>query len=265
MKRMSMISCLCVTRGDRLVLLEQAMADFAHQTHAQRELVILHDGSDAVHAAIDVRARAVKNAPARVCRAVPGMRLGALRNQAVAAAAGDWVCQWDDDDRYHPLRLQLQWEAAQAEHAVACYLVDQLQWFRDERRLFWSDWDTEPYPMNVIQGTILARRDAMPPYPETARGEDTLQTHALLRQAHLAGQSVARLRGKGWCYIYSYHGANVWNRDHHDAIAHTKHLPAPTLLPRLKQLAQRLADYNPALPALQMPVGPDWRDIAPAA
>jgi hypothetical protein len=47
-----MISCLCVTRGDRPGLLSEAVADFVRQTFQDRELVILHDGDDSVHAGV---------------------------------------------------------------------------------------------------------------------------------------------------------------------------------------------------------------------
>ena len=153
-----MISCLCVTRGDRPHLLAQAVADFAAQTHADRELILLHDSGPSVHEKLVELAALHAPHTIRVHAADAGARLGGLRNQAVALAAGDWVCQWDDDDRYHPERLALQWQAAQSVGARACYLVDQLHAFIPEGLLCWDDWHTEPYPMNVIQGTLLARR-----------------------------------------------------------------------------------------------------------
>ena len=168
-----MISCLCVTRGDRPGFLSQAVADFVRQTFPDRELVILHDGDDAV----DARVRAIVSphagAPIRVERTAPGPKLGGLRNIAIARARGEWICQWDDDDRHHPARLRLQWERAQSEGAAVNYLVDQLHLFEPENILFWDDWNAEPYPLNIIQGTILARRSVLPPYPDIGPGEDS--------------------------------------------------------------------------------------------
>jgi hypothetical protein len=103
--------------------------------------------------------------------------------------------------------MRLQWEHAQSEQAAVNYLVDQLHWFLPDNMLYWDDWGREPYPLNVIQGTILARREVMPPYPDVSRGEDTLQTHALLRAEALGGFRVSRLGGAGWCYIYRLQGA----------------------------------------------------------
>jgi glycosyltransferase involved in cell wall biosynthesis len=250
-----MISCVCVTRADRPAMLTDAVADFAGQDFADREMVILHDGNRASHGAVKAIAAHHPACAIRVLRVPRGPALGELRNIAIAAAKGDWICQWDDDDRYHPSRLTLQWDAARAQGAAVCYLVDQLHWFRPDGLLFWDDWDREAYPMNLIQGSILARRDILPPYPNLPRGEDTLQTHALLWSAATNGFRIARLRGAGWCYTYTFHGGNVWEVEHHRAISAAKHLPPARLLPCLAELRQRLAEYRPGLPALRMRVG----------
>ena len=252
-----MISCLCVTRGDRPTLLAEAIADFAAQSLPDRELLILHDRAPEIHAAIATLAEAHPSADIRVLAAPPGQSLGALRNLTLAAARGDWICQWDDDDRYHPRRLALHLAAADAQGASAAYLVDQLHWFTADARLCWDDWDSEPYPLNLIQGSILARRAIMPPYPDLPRGEDTAQTHALLRAAAEQGFGICRLRGAGWCHIYRQHGANVWDQAHHRAISAQKHLAPARLVPRLDNLRARLAEYAPRLPELHMKLGAD--------
>lgn len=250
-----MISCLCVTRGDRPGLLSEAVVDFVRQTFPDRELLILHDGDDAVHARVSAIVAAHAGASIRVERTPPGSRLGELRNIAMTRARGEWICQWDDDDRFHPERLRLQWEHAQSEEAAVNYLVDQLHWFGTDNILFWDDWSGEPYPMSVVQGTILARRDVMPPYPDIGRGEDTLHAHALFRAEASKAFRVSRLRGMGWCYIYRFHGGNVWDAAHHRAISAVKHMAQARLLPRLALLRDRLKDYRPELPSMRTPLG----------
>ena len=235
-----------VTQPSRLALAKLAVGDFLRQTHEERELVVTHDGDDACHAALSAIAA---HASIRLVRAAPGATLGTLRNTAVEACRGDYVCQWDDDDRYHPLRIALQWQALQADRADFCFLADQLHWFPQRRELFWDDWDREAYPLNFVQGTLLGRREHLPRYPDAARGEDTHVALRILRDGH----RIARLRDVGWCYVYLYHGNNAWSAAHHAAIARAKAFGQVRLLQRERVLRTRLAEYVPPLGPLRMP------------
>ncbi len=243
-----MISCLMVTQPDRIALARIAIADFAAQTHADRELLMVHDGDAASHAMLE-RAATDYAVTIRVLRQPPGRTLGALRNAAVAAAAGDFICQWDDDDRYHPQRLALQWQALSEAKADFCFLGDQLHWFPASAEMFWDDWSREAYPFNLVQGTLLGKRASMPLYPEQSLGEDTGLLIEILRR----GDSIARLRDAGWCYVYVYHGANAWTGEHHAAISGAKGLGLTALMQREGMLAQRLAEYHPGFGALRFP------------
>lgn len=244
-----MISCLMITQGSRLALAGLALGDFAAQTHAERELVIVHDGGDAAHAELAALAATVCAAPVRVLRHPPGSSLGALRNASVDAAQGEFVCQWDDDDRYHPQRLSLQWQALLREQADFCFLCDQLHWFPARGELYWDDWNREAYPLNVVQGTLLGRRERLPRYAELARGEDTDVLLKILRR----DGAIARLRGAGWSSIYVYHGANTFDEAHHAAISRIKALGQVALLQREDLLRRRLAEYAPPLGRVRMP------------
>jgi len=244
-----MISCLTVTQPSRFPLLALAIGDFTAQTHGDAELVLLHDADAAFDAQLNVLVRRHASARIRVHCAPSGTSLGLLRNASVALAQGEYVCQWDDDDRHHPQRLALQYAAMVEQQADACFLSDQLHWFPAQHELYWDDWDREPYPFNFVQGTLLARRTAMPAYPDLARGEDTGLAHALLR----SGARVARLRDCGWAYVYVYHGGNVFDAAHHAAISRLKRYGGARLLARESLLRQRLAEYAPPLGALRMP------------
>lgn len=244
-----MISCLMITQASRLALARLAIGDFAAQTQAERELVIVHDSGEAFHAELCALAAAVPAAMVRVLRHSPGASLGRLRNAAVEAANGEFVCQWDDDDRCHPQRLSLQWQAMLREQADFCFLCDQLHWFPARGEMYWDDWNRETWPLNLIPGTLLGRRERVPRYAEVARGEDTDALLHILRR----GDRIARLRDAGWCYVYVYHGTNTWDAGHHVAISRAKRYGQARLLQREADLRRHLAEYAPALGALRLP------------
>jgi len=244
-----MISCLTVTRPSRLPLLELALGDFAVQTYDDAELVIVHDGDTQFDARVRALAQRHPARRIRVHAAEPGASLGTLRNLSVELAEVELVCQWDDDDRYHPLRLELQLAALREQRAEFCFLADQLHWFARAGELYWDDWDLEPYPFNFVQGTLLGRKATMPRYPELARGEDTGLVLEIVRN----GSGIARLRDRGWAYVYVYHGANVFPAEHHAAISRLKRYSGARLLARERELRARLAEYAPPLGQVRMP------------
>lgn len=255
-----MISCVTITQPGRARLLAEAVADFNAQTFADRELLIVHDGDaafDAEIAAIVTPHGSSSTAPIRVIKATraPRPTLGELRNIATRDAAGDWICQWDDDDRFHPERLAVQWQAVLSQGAAFCFLVDQLHWFEGTSELFWEDWQEETYPLNFVQGSVLARRDLLPSYPGIVRGEDTPVCWQIVRGAENGDYKIARLRGAGWSYVYRHHGKNAWDEPHHRAISTARAMSPARLQGRLHLLQARLVEYQPALPALNMQVG----------
>ena len=236
-----LVSCVMVTQASRTQLGALAMGDFFAQTWPQRELLVLHDGDDAAHEAWSQLAAITSGAVVRVLQAPPGLTLGALRNIATQAAHGSIICQWDDDDRYHPQRIELQMQALSSQSADFCFLRDQLHWFVRDSELMWDDWNSEAFPLNFVQGTLLGKRAYLPVYPELARGEDTGVTLDILR----AGRRIARLADAGWCYAYVYHGSNVWDANHHRAISRGKRRGPARLQNVSASLKQRLAEYTP--------------------
>jgi len=232
------------TQESRWDFLRLAVADFLRQDWPQRELVIVHAGGDGFHARLLELTR--EHADIRCVRVPPGTVLGEMRNAAIDAARGDWVCQWDDDDRHHPERLRRQFEHACRVGADCAFLTDQLHLFLPSGDATWDDWQREAYPMNLIQATLLARRAVLCRYPPVQRGEDTAQFVGLLR----AGNKIARLSDHGWLYVYVTHADNVSGYEHHRAIADAKGHSGAYLLNNENELRRRVADYSPALPTL---------------
>ena len=106
-----LVSCITITQPGRLHLLREAVGDFARQTYEARELIIVHDGDSEFDQEVSGLALPYASHGHISVHRVASMPLGALRNAAGALAQGDLICQWDDDDRFHPLRLQIQHEA----------------------------------------------------------------------------------------------------------------------------------------------------------
>jgi glycosyltransferase involved in cell wall biosynthesis len=246
-----MISCITVTQEGRLGPLAHAVADFARQTERDRELVILHDGSAAFHECVTAVARSQAGASIRVVQVAgaPKPTLGALRNAAVDATRGEYVCQWDDDDRYHPQRLEVQLAALHAAKSDASFLVDQLHFFAESREMYWDDWSAESYPLDFVPGTLLARRDTLARYPDQPLGEDTGLVVAMLRE----GRTFARVREEGYLYVYIFNGRNSFDQAHHAAISLYKSFRG-TRLERLEApLRKHIAEYEPPLGPFSMP------------
>ncbi len=245
------ISCLTVTQAGRFESLQRAAGDFQAQTWPERELVIVHDGDLAAHERLLGLARFgnVTDTDVIVHRAAPGLRLGDLRNLAVELATGTYVCQWDDDDRYHPQRLEMQLQALLDDGADFCFLGDQLHLFAAARTLYWDDWACEVPPLNCTPGSLFGRRDKMPRYPALARGEDT----AVVAQLLANRCRITRLCGRGYLYVYVFDGNNTWDYGHHAAISAWKRMPGAQLVRRAALLQQRLAEYRPPLGRVTMP------------
>ncbi|HYD70561.1 glycosyltransferase [Azospirillum sp.] len=201
-----LVSCLMATR-DRPAQALLAIDGFRRQTYANRELVIVDDGADdggggggrlarAVAALGDPRIRLVRPQD-------PATNLGRARNRAVDLAAGTYVCQWDDDDLYDPLRLELQMAVLRHSGARACLLSRWMVWWPEAERLAISR--QRPW-----EGSLLCEKAVLPRYPELARGEDTPVVERLLRTVRVVHLDEPRL------YLYVVHGANTFPAGHFD-------------------------------------------------
>lgn len=204
-----LISCLMVTR-DRPTQARLAIECFRAQTYANRELVIVDDsleGDLALAVAGDARIRIVQPGD-------PAPILGRARNRAVAEARGDYICQWDDDDLYDPLRLEMQMAALQHAGAQACTLSRWLVWWPNAGRLAISR-------QRTWEGSLLCQRTVLPAYPELRAGEDTPVLQKLLHSIRMAHLDAPRL------YLYIAHGRNTFPPRHFAAHWNTATLQFP--------------------------------------
>lgn len=209
------VSCVMVTQAGRLELARVAVGCFTAQTYEDRELVIVTD--DDCQVAVpwvpidytdrlradgfqpDAHPRIASASPVHVVRAPRGLTLGDLRNMGTAAARGEYIAQWDDDDWSHRDRLALQVRELErtGAPAVVCGTI-LLAWpardlFKISRTRRW-------------ECTMLARRWRLPAYPSLDRGEDT---------PLIEGIDPRMLPYDPWLYIKRVHHANKWDDAHH--------------------------------------------------
>lgn len=245
-----MISCLTVTRENKLPELVRALDCFHRQTVAGKELVIVHDGSARFDKALADATRRYHGDAIRVHRASGGnLTLGALRNISLSLARGEIMCQWDDDDLYHPRRLEIQAAELNDSGADFCFLTDQLHYFEPTGEMFWDDWTVEGYPGKLIQGTIFGRTDLIGRYRDLPRGEDT----GIVADLVAGGRRLHGICGRGYLYIYVFNGNNAWGLHHHAAISAWKRMPGRRLKEREAELRQYLLDYTLPWDAVFMP------------
>jgi glycosyltransferase involved in cell wall biosynthesis len=215
--KLPLISCL-MTTFDRLSLAKHAIRSFAAQTYPEKELVVVSDGKARFLRALERYAATLGLERMRFVQAGPErLTLGGLRNLTLDAAAGDILCQWDDDDYSHPERLRLQAEQLIRNDAGACFFTDHLQFIEEQSTLCWVDWGlskTTVKAEQLLPGTVMMRRGLPVRYPEKGpyarQGEDSVLLDRLWSTT-----TVVPLRGAGHLYLYQFHGRNTFSRAHH--------------------------------------------------
>jgi glycosyltransferase involved in cell wall biosynthesis len=251
------ISCLTVTTN-RLILLKQAIACYCDQTYPNREMVIVSAGTPRYLRAIESHVAAIGRSDIRVVD-LEGERisLGHLRNVTLDHARGDVLCQWDDDDLYHPDRLRLQYETMTAAGAGGCFLRDHLQYFVHEQTMYWIDWryltgyDPE---QQMVPMTVMAHADSRYRYNETGHDSETGEDNHFRRQVH-DHYPVAPLDGHGYLYLYRFHGRNTTPEYHHANLYSWGTRPTEFLQHEGATLRRALAYYR-----LPMPYNVQGRD-----
>jgi glycosyltransferase involved in cell wall biosynthesis len=211
------VSCLMVTRpcAERFELFRRSVACFLAQTYPDRELVVVLDEGPAEWAERFKAHLASLPAAAVVVEPAGKRTLGALRNLSAAAASGEVLCQWDDDDLSHPTRLARQHDVLRAEGALAVGLQEFMHLFQASREMFWENFLLSPDGCHA--GTVMFRRGAAARCPEegpaSCKGEDS----AFLAGLRSEGK-VVPLAGAAYLYVYVYHDNNTFAEDHHRAI-----------------------------------------------
>ena len=163
----TLVSCLLPT-ANRRAFVPQAIGYFLAQDYANKELLIVDDGTDPVGDLLPGDDRI------RYLRIENRMTLGAKRNLACQEARGDLIAHWDDDDWMAAWRLSYQVQSLIESQAEVCGL-SKLWFYEPARHQAWQ----YVYPHNQkfwVAGATLCYRKSFwreNPFPNINIGEDT--------------------------------------------------------------------------------------------
>ncbi|MEI2692743.1 MAG: glycosyltransferase family A protein [Anaerolineae bacterium] len=144
--------------ADRRAFVGQAIAYFLRQDYPNRELIVVDDGVDAVADLMpeDSRIRYLR---------LPGRRsVGAKRNLACAAAAGEIIVHWDDDDWSAARRLSYQVEELLRQGADLCGL-SAVNYYDPRQRQAWQYVYPAHAPAWVGGNTLCYRKEQLARQP----------------------------------------------------------------------------------------------------
>lgn len=219
-KSLPKISCLLVTAKNRFEYFEKSVQCFKDQTYPNKELFVINEGPKEYQEKIEKHLDGLHNV--KLVFLNGWYSLGALRNLSIALSSGDIFVQWDDDDFNMPERLSVQYNfLANHPKAKVCYLSDQLHYYFNTNYLFWEDWaqfcSGGHKRYSLIPGTIMAWRENFNyRYPSAgtwcSAGEDSVLAHQMLEDDE---DNIALLSGYGYMQMYTFHGKNVWDLEHH--------------------------------------------------
>lgn len=194
-----LISCLCPTRN-RQGLLQQAIRLFSAQSYPNLEMVIACDSDDPasqdlVRQSGDPRLNLVVGPPPEI------MTLGAKRNNAIAAANGEYIAVWDDDDWYHVDRIARQYNCLLENKKDACVIAPIVLCNLVTEKTFLGT-------NHLWENTLLAKKISLPRYLDRGKGGDSPVIMTLFKQNALSVLRDPRL------YTYIFHGSNTWEQEH---------------------------------------------------
>ncbi len=243
-----LITCVLVTSG-RVELVKRAIRCYLNQTYDKKHLVVLSQGSESNNVLLKHHINGLGRSDIHFQYAPSTLSLGEMRNTSVELSQGDVICQWDDDDVYHPDRLRTQWKALQSNssNTSSCY-SQFLKLFSHTNELYWCDWIGEPKPTHkYLCGTVMFHKRAFHHfglfYPivgyQSHVEEDLNVLEKLLHLGDIAPVTA------GHQYVYVFHGANTYDLDHHNLTLDTrwgkKLLTTAELVPRRSLIEETLA------------------------
>lgn len=201
-KKYPKISCLMIT-ANRLHLAKRAIQCFSDQIYPNKELVIIDDGEEDYgnvlneFTKLDIKYIKIDKEEEYT--------LGYLRNCSLNYASGDYIVQWDDDDWYHPNRLEIQ--ASILNNGFdACCLSATIMHINTKK---YMNFPFIGQLREGVPGSIMHIRDDSIRYSNLKRAEDTYY----LREWSSKNLYILDISFY-YLFIRTYHGDNTWEIEH---------------------------------------------------
>lgn len=214
----TLVSCLMITPAGerRQKLLRSSIESYLSQTYEHKELVIVVDNlNKEAYRQLLSYLSTLGRSDIRCVFPDRKLSLGALRNVSMDHAAGDLLCQWDDDDLSHPERVKSQLQFLIENRLGAVMLSDNLHIFPQQGICYWERWQKR---IGGAPATIMMKKGHGIRYPESGpesqRGEDT-NFIARLKSSLKLGLFEA----PPFHYLYFFHDNNTWGFIHHRMLA----------------------------------------------
>lgn len=223
---------MTVTTG-RVEIVKKAISHFLSQTYKNKEMVVVTQGS--MENNMQIRQLTESHGIIFVA-ASQDLTLGAMRNLSIELTTGDVICQWDDDDYYHPERLATQYKFLRC-GGIASLYTQHLKLFKNSKKMYWVDYKrgTEDY-LEVVEkfpykrflnGSIMFRKRYFHEfknflYPESGDQSNKEEDLNVLQRLIQIG-NVCEVN-EGYQYVYVYHGDNTYELKHHEMGLHKKHI-----------------------------------------
>ena len=240
---MVLVSCLTVSKPDRWGLLQRAIIDFGRQTLADKEMVIAVTGerfAEQVQAFVESR----KLADTVTVIGRDQRDQASLLLHAQAAARGEFLAIWDDDNLNAPDRLAVQL-AAQPSRSAVSVLADALYYFHETAELFVVGFEQPDANLSQRSAvtSMIVPRPLMPAWPHAPRGNSVVAVLAdtLSRQK----VKINVVSGYPYRHLIGVRGDNARGEEYHRKLATTLPLSRKVewLGANQKAVADGLAQY----------------------
>lgn len=211
------VSCVTVTKG-RVDLLKESVHCYLMQSYPHRELVVLSQSNDRENQETENFLRSLDRSDVMFHIAPPDLSLGEMRNAVCELTTGEIVCQWDDDDLYHPDRIRAQLIALLSHTGnIASAYTQFIKSISND--YYWCDWSRESKTIcRFLPGTVMFWKSVFHHwnsllYPQqgaqSSKEEDLNVLGKLLTLGPVCPVTL------GYQYVYRFHGKNTYDLNHH--------------------------------------------------